>query len=453
MPDPWSILGLSPDTADEKQVRGAYAKLLKVHRPDQDPEGFQRLRTAYDQALNWLKYRAASEEDDQADDWEELEQEEPGEQPPAASDAAPLAPAPLPSSWADGEVPFLPHKLGETPPQEQSQRKKPQRPERHWPREWSFALEALDRALQNPRRYLDVVTMALRALAVDVIECGIPPDALECILSDAFEADAGLFGMTAPVAILTQLLQGGRTAFLDKAIQALEQAGSPAHLTNLMQKIVECEVDVWSARTTDLFFRAAGLVAADRPFLAQSMMRKLHGFLDASAYSARFASLETCITRGMALRDLPPEFRSFWVRRLEHPESVCDWKAEDAAQALYAVVLQGPEWVGLPLVKDVVPADVWANAWKYRWVQVAMFHLIKLGNPHNLRTAGLAVVGIGLLIVGAHMATQLTPSTKRVPIKVEKTRYEVERENSQRKQLLIKKLQEAQVKQGQPEKK
>jgi|GEM_PF-5797953 len=447
MADPWSILGLSSDTADEKQVRSAYAKLLKVHRPDQDPEGFQRLRTAYEEALNWLKYRAFSEEDEPADDWEELEQEE---ESPAVSNPPPATPPsdlPLTSSWADGEVPFLPHKLDQTPPQEQSQRKKPRRPERHWPREWSFALEALDRALQQPRRYLDVITMALRALAVDVIECGIPPDALECILSDAFEADAGLFGMTAPVTILTQLLQGGRTGFLDKSIQALENAGSPAHLTNLMQKIVECEVEDWSERTTDLFFRAACLVAGDRPFLAQSMMRKLHGFLDASAYSARFACLETCITRGMALRDLPPEFRSFWVRRLEHPESACDWKADDAAHALYAVVLQGPEWVGRPLVQGVVPADVWANAWKYRWVQVAMFHLIKLGNPHNLRTAGLAIVGTGLLIFGAHMATQLTPSTKRVPIQVEKTRYELERESSLRKD--IKMSQQPDVQPGQ----
>ena len=430
MADPWSILGLRPDTADEKQVRSAYARLLKIHRPDQDPEGFQRLRSAYEQAIEWLQFRAASEEDEPPDDAEEWE---PEEETPAYSNPAPAPPSPLSSSWAEGDVPILPNKLDQTPPQEQHQRK-PQRPERDWPREWSYSIVTLDRALENPRRYLDIITMALRALAVDVIEFGIPPDAVECIISDAFDADAGLFGMTAPVAILTHLLQGGRTAYLSKAIKALEQTGSLAHLTTLVQKLDECEADAWSARTVDVFFGAAGLVAMNHPFLAQSIMRKLRGFLDASAYSAKFASLETSITRGMALRDLPPDFRSFWVQRLEHPEAACDWKADAAAHALYAVVLQGHGWVGMPLVQRLVPADVWANAWKYRWVQVAMFRLLKMWNPRQLMTAGFAIVGGGLLIFGAHLATQVTPSAKRHPsIQVDKTRYELERENNLRR--------------------
>ncbi|MBN8422230.1 MAG: hypothetical protein J0L73_25165 [Verrucomicrobia bacterium] len=274
----------------------------------------------------------------------------------------------------------------------------------------------MDRALQQPRRYLDVITMALRALAVDVIECGIPPDALECILSDAFEADAGLFGMTAPVTILTQLLQGGRTAFLDKAIQALELAGSPAHLTNLMQKIVECEVEDWSERTTDLFFRAACLVAMHQPFLAQSMMRKLRGFLDARSYGAMFDRLEIRITRGLALRELTEDCRVFWSRRLDHPEAPCDWEAEPSVKALNNVMLLGSRWAGYPLVKSVVPAVVLSNAWKYQWLQVALFRLKKLCGRFNFQTFLFAVIGGIFLITGAHLATQDTSARKPAPV-------------------------------------
>ena len=48
--DCWSVLALAPG-ADERSIRRQYARLLKVHRPDEDPEAFQRLREAYEQAL------------------------------------------------------------------------------------------------------------------------------------------------------------------------------------------------------------------------------------------------------------------------------------------------------------------------------------------------------------------------------------------------------------------
>ncbi|WP_144139271.1 J domain-containing protein [Paraburkholderia sp. BCC1884] len=47
---PWDALGVESD-ADERAVRRAYAKLLKRQRPDEDAEGFQRLRYAYESAL------------------------------------------------------------------------------------------------------------------------------------------------------------------------------------------------------------------------------------------------------------------------------------------------------------------------------------------------------------------------------------------------------------------
>ncbi len=46
----WEVLGLEPQ-ADSRTVKRRYAQLLKVHRPDTDPQGFQRLREAYEHAL------------------------------------------------------------------------------------------------------------------------------------------------------------------------------------------------------------------------------------------------------------------------------------------------------------------------------------------------------------------------------------------------------------------
>lgn len=54
---PWSILGLDSTTATARDVKRAYAGLLKKHRPDADPEGFRRIHDAYQTLLHELELR------------------------------------------------------------------------------------------------------------------------------------------------------------------------------------------------------------------------------------------------------------------------------------------------------------------------------------------------------------------------------------------------------------
>jgi len=58
----WSVLQLDDD-ADERSIKRSYARLLRVHRPDDDPEGFQRLREAYEHALSVARWQAELERD------------------------------------------------------------------------------------------------------------------------------------------------------------------------------------------------------------------------------------------------------------------------------------------------------------------------------------------------------------------------------------------------------
>ena len=93
----WDELGLAP-TRDERAIRVAYAARLRAGcNPEQDPEGFQRLRAAYERALRW----AAEPEDDEPDDEPDWDGVEPdgdsrADQPAPDRDTLPDPPAPNP---------------------------------------------------------------------------------------------------------------------------------------------------------------------------------------------------------------------------------------------------------------------------------------------------------------------------------------------------------------------
>lgn len=58
--DCFNVLRIEP-TKDEKEIKRAYSKLLPSYHPEQDHEGFMRLRGAYEEALSY----ARQEDDDQ----------------------------------------------------------------------------------------------------------------------------------------------------------------------------------------------------------------------------------------------------------------------------------------------------------------------------------------------------------------------------------------------------
>jgi hypothetical protein len=98
---PFAVLGLDPATCDEAAVKAAYARLVRQHRPDRDPEGFRRIRDAYEACRSpfgrWMMAQACGRNED--DDEDESGSEEPqgdtvaGAQPASPAPAAPAPPA------------------------------------------------------------------------------------------------------------------------------------------------------------------------------------------------------------------------------------------------------------------------------------------------------------------------------------------------------------------------
>lgn len=50
----WGVLEIDP-TKDEAAIKKAYLKKLALTHPEDDPEGFKKLRTSYEEALKWAK--------------------------------------------------------------------------------------------------------------------------------------------------------------------------------------------------------------------------------------------------------------------------------------------------------------------------------------------------------------------------------------------------------------
>lgn len=84
--NPWQVLGIEP-IEDPRAIKQAYARAVKQHRPDSDPEGYQRLRECYEWALGWVEWRQSQALD-------------PGAQEPRTSEPAP-APTPAVDVEAD----------------------------------------------------------------------------------------------------------------------------------------------------------------------------------------------------------------------------------------------------------------------------------------------------------------------------------------------------------------
>ena len=71
MGNPFRVLGLDRN-ADIPQIKRAYAKLLRTHRPDEDAAAFQRLHEAYEACLEQVRWREQGWDDDHEEDAEDV---------------------------------------------------------------------------------------------------------------------------------------------------------------------------------------------------------------------------------------------------------------------------------------------------------------------------------------------------------------------------------------------
>lgn len=87
---PFKTLGLDRK-ADIAQIKRAYARLLRTHRPDEDPVAFQRLHQAYEACLEQARWRDLGLDDDDDDDAQSIAPVDPAADARITSDAEAVA--------------------------------------------------------------------------------------------------------------------------------------------------------------------------------------------------------------------------------------------------------------------------------------------------------------------------------------------------------------------------
>ncbi len=85
----WRLLGLEP-TRDASAIRRAYARRLKLTRPDEDAEGFQALLAARERAL--AEARTLPETERAAEDEPDEAEQGPADEPPGTPSGGAMSP-------------------------------------------------------------------------------------------------------------------------------------------------------------------------------------------------------------------------------------------------------------------------------------------------------------------------------------------------------------------------
>ncbi len=342
MNSPWQILGLDRDSATKKDVKAAYARLIKVHRPEDDPEGFQRVRQAYESALAMIESGVK----------EELA-------PEAA--AGPAQPFEAP------EVESLPPALIEAE------------------LEIHRARQAGDQAgLEKAVRGLQPLCLGLRpGRAGWRLWLGA--------MHRATEGKSSLVAACLPVSQLINELESGTCNITHVVITYWEESGDSDRLVALAQSLLADKARLQNREAGMAALRLGIVTGFLKPALASALGSFAFPHVDREAREALLPKVEEQAAIGNLMIGLRLDQRHFWHQRVRQPGSGWDWTSKEAEDALnYLVREKGPHWSGYGIVKQIVPADWFLRLEKEMGrVRGGLAGRIKppsLGNPRPVRT-------------------------------------------------------------------
>lgn len=307
MNDCWEILGLDASTATEREVKSAYARLIKKHRPDEDPEGFQRVRQAFETATACL----ASGRDRGSETV--IIPDEP---------SADASSAPVPPALIEVEVEVISARDANNP-----------------------ALMALAMAKLLP------VCLEIAPGAAGV---GLWQDSLRRVTEGRVER---LVPGVLTAQLMTELEHG--TAVISHAVlDHCEIANEMTPVLALGSAILEAPKRVASYDASIVVLRVALLTGFLVPMNAPKLCNIAFPHVDKQARETLIPQAEQQAAIGRIMFGLRHELVRFWHPRVLRPRAQWNWDDEESQRVLADLAkVRDAHWNGYNIIRQVVPEE------------------------------------------------------------------------------------------------
>ena len=323
MNDPWQFLILDPNTATERDVKAAYARLLKQHRPDQDPEGFKKLREAYEAALAFIANRNASAE--------------PGPSYAAAdvvsrSDESPAVPEGI-------AVPFDVASL---------------------PEAVRASLSGIEHAVTTGND--EQMQAAVDAFRDECTRANVSAERRVAALQQAFRSEARLVSRGVTKGLMVDFAEHGQVNFCHAVVTTWQESGHQKRLAEFGFAMLDrCRL-LATPEGAVLMARVALLTGLEFPNLATKLADASFPHLPVDGRTQFVSQIEHQVALGKIFAQVRPEVLPFWLKMLRNSEATRDWSSDEAKRALRSLIDDNRfQWEGWGVVRQMMPDAVWAT--------------------------------------------------------------------------------------------
>jgi len=333
---PWKTLGLESGTATLRDVKRAYAALLKKHRPDSDPEGFRRIHDAYEAVLHELKLRDS----------------------PQGAEPEPYRPSPI-MEWEA--------------PQERREAPAPAlAPEKSMPLPVPFlaAFEKL-RAARDAGTD-DGVADALSQLR---LVCGGDPELWRAWSRTLLETFSGGLADT-PVAkhltladVLAEL-RAGSDEVAGQLLEGWHRARRVALMTSAGRELTAAgaEKEFDHPCCGRFALRLAFLLAIAQPGGANLLLDAAFRWLPPQMRSQLMPKVDSRLHNARIFWHIPATWHPFWERVMDELDSGSrtDWESTEAKRAIQDLLRVTPaDWPGWGFLESQLPPRQWQDILSY----------------------------------------------------------------------------------------
>ena len=323
MNDPWQFLILDRNTATNRDVKAAYARLLKQHRPDKDPEGFKNLREAYEAALESIKQRDAS-----------------SAVPPAYAVPDPASADDESATAAENLASFFDSS--------------------HLPEEAQAAYHVLEQAVGTNND--EQMQAATDAFSEACNCCRVASSDKVIALQKVFMQDVQIASRGVTCALIMDLAARGETNFCHVIVGTWEESGQHQQMVELANVMLSRRGLLTAPDAATLMARVALIIGLECPMTATELANSSFPHLPTDGRNELIARIEHQVAIGRPFAEVAPDMKSFWFRMLRTEPEARDWHSTEAQSALANAVERNRfQWEGWGIVQQMLPPEIWKS--------------------------------------------------------------------------------------------